>query len=325
MRIYAYRTLGQRPAVAIDGAAITDCLAPIWTTKAVTARRVKGRIERVVQWVKDNRPPPQKVTSRVKHHGAIPFEELPAFMAELRKRDGISARALEFCILTAGRTNEVLGAKWSEIKDGVWTVPAERMKGGREHRVPLSDHAIAILEALPREAGGEYVFPGAKAKSPLSPMTMLKLLMAMSGNGYTVHGFRSSFRDWAGERSSFPREVIEHALAHQLKDKAEAAYWRGAAFEKRQRLMEAWATLLQLASVASIRRGSFAAWCRVMTPKRARELLERTADAAGRELRTLRPPADAAPSEVERLEFIASSLESYIASENLPDSENQRS
>ena len=163
-------------------------------------------------------------------------------MAELRSRDSISARALEFTILTAARTSEVIGAKWSEIDldAGVWTIPAERMKGGKEHQVPLSKRAIAILENLPRERGG-YVFPGARAKSPLSNMAMLELLRGMDGNGFTVHGFRSTFRDWAGDRTNYAREVIEHALAHHIKDKAEASYRRSAALDKRRQLMEAWA------------------------------------------------------------------------------------
>ena len=172
----------------------------------------------------------------------MPFIELPDFMERLGKKNSVSARALEFAILTAARTGEVIGAKWSEIdlKAGVWTVPAERMKGSKEHQVPLSKRALAILESLPREKGG-YVFPGAKAKAPLSNMAMLELLRGMSANGYSVHGFRSSFRDWAGDRTHYAREVIEHALAHQIKDKAEAAYRRSDALEKRRRLMEEWA------------------------------------------------------------------------------------
>ena len=241
LKAYAYPTLGTRPISAIDGAVITEALQSIWTKKPETARRVKQRIERVIQWVRDGTPLPMHGASkRVQHHAALPFADLPAFMTELRERDGISARALEFAILTAARTGEVIGAKWSEIDldDGVWTVPAERMKGAKEHQVPLSKRAMAILDDLPRERGG-YVFPGAKAKSPLSNMAMLELLRGM--NGYTVHGFRSTFRDWAGDRTNYAREVIEHALAHQIKDKAEASYRRSAALDKRRRLMEEWA------------------------------------------------------------------------------------
>ena len=243
LRDYAYPSLGTRPIKAIDGAVITEALGSIWTKKPETARRVKQRIERVIQWVKDGTPlPMQGPSKRIRHHPALPFDELPAFMVELRARDSISALALEFAILTAARTSEVIGAKWSEIDlDAcIWTIPPERMKAGKEHQVPLSKRARALLEALPRERGG-YIFPGAKAKSPLSNMAMLELLRGMRGDGATVHGFRSTFRDWAGDRTHYPREVIEHALAHQIKDKAEAAYRRGDALEKRRRLMEEWA------------------------------------------------------------------------------------
>ena len=242
LKTYAHPTLGSRPIAAIDGALITGALQSIWTKKPETARRVKQRIERVIQWVRDGKPLPMHGASkRVRHHPAMAFAELPAFLVDLRSRDSIAVRALEFTILTAARTSEVLGAKWSEIDldAGVWTVPAERMKGGKEHQVPLSKRAIAILKELPRETGG-YVFPGRKAKSPLSSRVMLDLLRGM--NGYTVHGFRSTFRDWAGDRTHYPREVIEHALAHHIKDKAEAAYRRSDALDKRRRLMEEWAT-----------------------------------------------------------------------------------
>ncbi len=244
LEAYAYRTLGSRPALAIDGSAITEALTPIWTTKIETASRVKQRIERVIQWVKDGKPLPQQGASkRVKHHEALPFEEVPQFMAELRERDSISARALEFTILTVARTSDTIGAKWSEIdfKTSVWTVSDGRHKTSKDFEIPLSKRALEVLKALPRERGG-YVFPGAKAKAPLSNMAMLELLKGMRGDeGLTVHGFRSTFRDWAGDRSSFAREVIEHAMSHQIKDKAEASYRRSTALEKRRRLMEEWA------------------------------------------------------------------------------------
>ena len=235
--------LRDRPISAIDGAQITEALVSIWTKKPETARRVKQRIERVCQWVKDGMPLPfQGASKRVRHHPALSFAELPAFMSQLRKRDSISARALEFTILTTARTGEAIGAKWSEfdLDAGVWTIPAERMKAGKEHEVPLSKRAVELLTELPRERGG-YVFPGAKAKAPLSNMAMLELLRGMNSDGLTVHGFRSTFRDWAGDRTNFAREVIEHALAHRIKDKAEASYRRSAALEKRRKLMEAWA------------------------------------------------------------------------------------
>ena len=175
----------------------------------------------------------------VKHHPALPFVELPGFMAELRKRDSLSAKALEFTILTASRTGEAIGACWDEIdlKAKVWTVPPERMKASRPHRVPLSDRVLAILETLPRDKSG---FLWANAGRPLSNWAMLELLRGMNGNGLTVHGFRSSFSDWARERTGYPRDVIEMALAHAIKDKSEAAYRRGDAFEKRRRLMAEW-------------------------------------------------------------------------------------
>jgi integrase len=239
---YAFPKLGSRPVGEIDAALINEALVPIWTAKAETASRVKNRIERICQWVKDGKPLPQRGASkRVKHHAAIPFAELPGFMAELRKRDSISARALEFCILTAARTSETIKGTWDEIdlKAGIWTVPAERMKAGRAHDVPLSKRAIAILKGLPRV--GDYLFPGAADGAPLSNMAMLELLRGMAGNGYTVHGFRSAFRDWAGDQTHFPRDVIEFALAHKVKDKTEAAYRRSSALEKRRRLMDTWA------------------------------------------------------------------------------------
>ena len=246
LEMYAYRMLGSVPVREIDGAAITDALLPIWTTKQETASRVKQRIERIVQWVKDGKPLPMHGASkRVEHHKTLPFAELPAFMAELRdlrhrgaESSSISARALEFLILTAARTGEVIGARWDEIENGVWVIPAERMKAGRQHRVPLSKRALAILDALPRE--GEYIFPGAREGKPLSNMAMLQLLRGMSGNGYTVHGFRSAFSDWARETTAYPRDVVEMALAHAIKDKSEAAYRRGDALEKRRKLMQAW-------------------------------------------------------------------------------------
>jgi integrase len=228
---------------AVDGALITETLAPIWTKKPETARRVKQRIERIVQWVKDGKPlPRQSAAKRVKHHAAMPFADLPAFMMELRGRDSISARALEFTILTAARTADTIGAKWKEIDldAGVWTVSDGRHKTGKDFEIPLSKRAIEILKALLQERGG-YVFPGARAKSPLSNMAMLELLRGMSGEGLTVHGFRSTFRDWAGDQTNFAREVIEAAMSHQIKDRAEAAYRRSAALEKRRQLMSAWA------------------------------------------------------------------------------------
>ena len=242
LRDYAYPTLGARPVAAIDGALITEALAPIWQKKAETARRVKQRIERIVQWVRDGMPlPTQGASKRVKHHEALPFVELPRFMAELRAKHSLSAKALEFTILTAARTNETIGARWDEIAGDVWTVPAERMKGKRPHRVPLSSRSRAILDSLPGDGLG-FIFPGLKAGAHMSNMAMLKLLQRDMGYAdLTCHGFRSCFSDWARERTNYPRDVVEMALAHAVKDKTEAAYRRMDALPKRAKLMADWA------------------------------------------------------------------------------------
>lgn len=257
---HAFPTLGSRPIAAIDGALITEALRPIWQRMPETARRTKQRIERVVQWVKDGMPLPAHGASKppVRHHPALPFVELPAFMVELRGRDSISARALRFTILTASRTSEAIGATWDEIdlEEAVWTIPAERMKSPRPHRVPLSGEAVALLRDLPRVKGSKHVFPGARAS--LSNMAMLELLRGMRGNGLTVHGFRSTFSDWARERTNYPRDVVEMSLAHAIKDKSEAAYRRGDALPKRRRLMQEWsrycASRPMTATVTPIRR-----------------------------------------------------------------------
>jgi integrase len=253
---YAHPLIGALPVAEIDTALILKILRPIWQEKPETASRLRGRIERILDWATvqefrrgenparwrghlDALLPAKTKVRAVKHHPALPYVELPAFMAALRKRDSISARALEFTILTATRTGEAIGARWDEIEGTVWTIPAERMKAGRPHRVPLSDRALAIIEALPRESSG-LVFPGSRGAS-ISNMAMLELLRGMNGNGYTTHGFRSTFSDWAREQTGYPRDVIEMALAHAIKDKSEAAYRRGDALEKRRRLMADWA------------------------------------------------------------------------------------
>jgi integrase len=179
----------------------------------------------------------------------LPYSKLPTFLIELRTREATAARALEFAIITAARTGEVIGARWKEIDllDKTWTIPASRMKAGKEHRVPLTPRALAILDEMAKhrpagDDGASYLFGGAKAGKPLSNMGMLMLLRRMGhGDELTVHGFRSTFRTWAAERTNFPREVIEAALAHTIGNKVEAAYQRGDMFEKRRRLMEAWA------------------------------------------------------------------------------------
>jgi integrase len=190
-------------------------------------------------------PKPKKLARG--HHAAMPYGEVPAFIASLRGRDRIASMALEFLILTAARSGEVLGARWDEIdfKQQLWTVSAVRMKGGREHRVPLSGRALAILEKLAEAKTGEFVFPGQRRGKPLSSMALEMVLRRMELQAVTVHGFRSAFRDWAGDCTSFPREVAEAALAHVAGDATERAYRRSDALEKRRKLMDAWAQYLE--------------------------------------------------------------------------------
>jgi integrase len=249
-------------AKPVDLVATDDVLAvlkPIWITKAETASRVRGRIEKVLDAAKakgfrDGENPArwrghldhllarQSKLARG-HHAAMPYEDIAAFTRELGRREAMAARALEFCILTAARSGEVLGLRWSEIDldKALWTVPAERMKAARVHRVPLCGRAVAILKQLAETATGEFVFAGYKPGKPLSGMAMEMMLRRMKIQDATVHGFRSSFRDWAGNVSDFPREVVETALALVIGDKAEQAYRRSDALEKRRKLMDAWA------------------------------------------------------------------------------------
>ena len=253
--------LRARPVNEIDTAAVLEVLRPLWRSIPETASRLRGRIETVLDAARARGligqheanparwrghldkllPRRQKLTRG--HHAAMPFADVPAFLAQLRERESVAALALEFAILTAARTSETLGAKWTEINLArkLWTVPALRMKGGREHRVALSNRAIAILEALAAAKTGEYVFPGQRLGKPLSSMAMEMVLRRTKAHGVTVHGFRSSFRDWCGEVSTFPSEVAEAALAHVAGDQTERAYRRGDALEKRRALMEAWA------------------------------------------------------------------------------------
>ncbi|SDR07395.1 protein of unknown function [Burkholderia orbicola] len=256
---YAYPIFDSLAVSAIDTALVMKVLEPIWTTKTETASRVRGRIESVLDWATvrgyrdgenparlkghlDTLLPKRSRVQKVEHHPALPYADLPDFMKELRASEGTAARALEFLILTATRTNETIGATWQEfdLDEGTWTVPAERMKMRKEHRVPLSARAIALVKAQQTLKRGDYVFPGARDKKPLSNMAMLQLLERMKRDDITVHGFRSTFRDWAGETTHYPREVCEAALAHGIKDKAEAAYARGDLFVKRAALMQDW-------------------------------------------------------------------------------------
>jgi integrase len=259
LKTYAFPVLGNMPVAEIDTPAVLRAIEPQWLTKTETLSRVRGRIEAVLDWAKvrgyrtgDNPAtwktigkalPARSDIAKVEPHPALPYLELPAFMAALRQRDGVAARALEFLILTAARTGEVTGALWSEVDldAKVWTVPAGRMKGGREHRVPLSGSAGALLLALYREDGNPHVFIGSAAGSGLSSQGMTQVLKRMNRTDISVHGFRSSFRDWAAEQTNFPREVPELALAHAVGDKTERAYQRGDLLKKRVALAEAWA------------------------------------------------------------------------------------
>jgi integrase len=242
---YVYPALGDLPFADVDVALVQKTLLPIWQRVPETASRVRGRIERVLAYATasglrsgDNPAAWRNLkdvfgtVERRSHHEALPYNDVPTFVAELRDRDGMAARALEFLILTAGRTNEVLGAKWEEINVDLWTVPAERMKKRREHVVPLSDDAASLIRSLPRIS--DFIFDG------IGDQSMMDLLRNMRFAA-TVHGFRSSFRDWAGDRTAFSHEVIEFALAHGIPDQSKAAYRRYRVLEKRRKLMEAWA------------------------------------------------------------------------------------
>jgi integrase len=247
---YAEPVIGALPVATVDTALVMKILEPLWARAPETAGRLRGRIEAVLDWAKvrgyrggenparwrghlDKLLP--KKSKIQKHLNALPYTELPGFMATLREQDGVSSRALEFTILTAARTSEVTGARWLEIDGNVWTVPPERMKAGKEHRVPLSDRALAIIG----EAGEAFLFPGAKSGSPLSPATMFMLLRRM-GHRCTVHGFRAAFKTWATERTNFAPHIVEAALAHANGDKVEAAYQGSDLLERRRALMAMW-------------------------------------------------------------------------------------
>jgi integrase len=253
----ASRAFGDLHVAAIDTPMVVKFLEPIWRETPETANRIRGRIEKVLDWARvhqfrDGENPArwkghlQNIfsTAEGSNYAAMPFDQVPQFMVRLRERESVSAKALELLILTAARSGEVRNATWAEVDldKHLWTVPADRMKAGKEHVVPLSKPAVALLKALPRI--GAYIFPGAVEGKPLSDMALMQLLRGMDANGYKVHGFRSTFRDWAGDVTSFDREVIEHALAHKLHDKVEAAYRRGTALKKRSILMQAWADYL---------------------------------------------------------------------------------
>ena len=260
LEVHAYPVFGDVPVSEINAALVMRVLDPIWLTKTETASRLRGRIEAVLDWAKvrglrtgenparwkghlQKALPLIKKAQRVRHHPALPYADVPSFMQSISVQLGVSARALEFCILTATRTGETIGARWKEIdlNGALWVIPADRMKIPREHRIPLSSAAMDILRGLEGERRGEaFVFTGRRPNGQLSNMALLMTLKRMDRADITTHGFRSTFRDWAAERTDFPAEVAEAALAHAVADKVEAAYRRGDLFDKRRVLMQAW-------------------------------------------------------------------------------------
>jgi len=270
LKTYVRPEIGSKPVDLIATDDILKILNPIWNTKTETAKRIQGRIESILDYAAAHKyrgqmnsarwrghldkllPKPTRV-KKVIHHPAMPYSDVPNFMAELTDNDSISASALRLLILTATRTSEVLHSRWDEanLEQKIWTIPADRTKTRQEHRVPLSDAAVVILNAQPHIEGTPYIFPGARQGRPLSNMALLQLMRGMGygvgGNlgDYVPHGFRSSFRDWSGEVSNFPRDVAEMALAHVIENKVEAAYRRGDLFEKRRMMMQSWSDYLR--------------------------------------------------------------------------------
>jgi len=264
LRDYAFPKIGRMPVDSIDQPEVLMCLSPIWTDKHETARRLSQRIkivldvakskgfrsgENPVTAIKDAQVLP-KVKAKPKHHMAMRWQEVPEFYADLRNKSAMSAKALMFTCLTGSRTGEVLGLRWAELdfEERLWVCPADRMKTGEEHRVPLTDEMLSIIEPL-RGMQSEYVFEGQKRHQPLSNMSMLMLLRRMKVEGVTVHGFRSTFRDWAGEEANVPREVAEKSLAHTVGSDVERAYARSDLLEKRRVLMKEWSQFVASGSI----------------------------------------------------------------------------
>jgi integrase len=260
IRAYVSPVFGSLPVQAVDTGFVMRVLEPIWTTKPETASRLRGRIEAVLDWARvkgyragenparwkghlDHLLPARSKVRKIKHHAALPYAELNSFMADLRQQNGVAARALEFLILTATRTSETLNATWDEIDLGsaTWTIPAERMKNAREHRVPLSDNVLALLKDMQAISPDGYLFPGRRGGKSLSNMSLLMMLRRMGRGDLTAHGFRSTFRVWCAEQTNFPSEVAEAALAHAVSDKVIEAYVRTTFFDRRRKLMDAWA------------------------------------------------------------------------------------
>lgn len=264
LETYAFPIIGETNVKLIDLNMVLKILEPIWNNKTETAKRLRGRIENILDWAKvkkfregDNPArwkgnldqllaAPSKIKNEI-HFPCLPYNKLPEFISKLRLVNGISARALEFAILHASRSGEVRGATWDEINfdDKLWVIPSTRMKANREHRIPLSDQAICLLNQLPRIKNNNYIFPSIR-KGMLSDMSLTSLIKRMGYNDITQHGFRSTFRNWAAEQTDHSREVIEYALAHKLKDRSEAAYQRSKLLDKRRILMNDWARYLYL-------------------------------------------------------------------------------
>lgn len=262
---YAYPKIGNLMVRHVTRAHVMEILEPMWTTKTETASRLRGRLEAILDWAKvkgfrdDGTNPASwrgnldkllsapKRTKRVRNHPALPIDQMGTFMEALRATAGVSARCLEFTILTAARSGEARGSRWSEIdmRRGIWSIPAERMKAKKEHRVPLSPTALELLKSIERVEDQDLIFPSPRSGSVLSDMALLEL-MRRQGLEATPHGFRSTFRDWAGEHTSYPRELAEVALAHIKADATEAAYWRGDVLEKRRRMMTDWAEFIAI-------------------------------------------------------------------------------
>ena len=259
LKTYVYPEFGDLPVQLVDTGMVLRVIEPIWTTKTETANRIRARIEAILDWAaarkyrEGENParrkghmeillPARSKVQKVKHHAALSYPQIGMFMATLREQTAVSSSGLEFLILTAARTGEVIGATWNEIDldNEIWIVPGDRMKNGKEHRVPLSSASIEVLRRMESIAVSNYVFPGGKNNRPLSNMAFLQLLKRMGHGDLTGHGFRSTFRDWVAERTNYPNEVAEMALAHTVGDKVEAAYRRGDMFDKRRHLLDDW-------------------------------------------------------------------------------------
>ena len=281
LRAYAFPIIGKMDVATIDTPSVLKVIEPIWNDKTVTADRVRARIENILDWaaVRGHRTgdnparwkghlgevlPGRRAVAKPQHHAALPYQQIAQFMASLRARRGVAPRALEFLILTCSRTSEVTGAEWSEIDfaNATWTIPQERMKGSKEHRVPLPPPTVQLLQELYREGGNDHIFVGNQSGAGLSGMAMTATLNRMGYAEFTIHGFRSTFSTWAHECTAHSNHVIEMSLAHTVGNAVERAYQRSDLFDKRRRLMQDWAAYCALppaatgAEVVPLRRGA---------------------------------------------------------------------